>query len=80
MEIAYTSAPTNDFDNDGIPNDCEPCPADLTSDGAVAFGDLTGLLNAWGPCPPGCAGDLNADGDVGFADLGMLLVAWGACP
>jgi hypothetical protein len=71
----------------GFPEDEEdidpnPCPADLTGDAMVGFGDLTALLNMWGPCPPDpapCPADLNDDDQVGFADLTELLNAWGPC-
>lgn len=61
--------------------DCpDTCPADLTDDGAVGFGDLQMLLQAWGPCGAVCPADLTGDGAVGFGDLQMLLQAWGPCP
>ena len=55
-----------------------PCPADISADGAVTFTDLTLLLSAWGPCG-GCAEDVDGDGAVSFSDLVALLGAWGPC-
>jgi len=55
-----------------------PCPADLTGDGSVGFGDLTQLLNNWGPCT--CVEDLDLNNAVGFSDLTIMLSAWGPCP
>ncbi len=57
----------------------DPCPADLTGDGAVGVPDLLALLGAWGPCGD-CDADLTGDGSVGVPDLLDLLGAWGACP
>jgi len=61
------------------PAETQPCPPDLTGDGAVGFGDLTQLLSAWGPCP-GCDEDLDDNDQVGFSDLTIMLNAWGPCP
>ena len=57
------------------------CPGDLNGDGTVGALDLTTLLAAWGPCPPGpdCAADLNGDGTVGVADMLQLIALWGPC-
>ena len=57
---------------------------DLDGSGAIGFGDLTSLLNAWGPtCPDEhwvpCPADLNFDRSIGFADLTIMLNSWGAC-
>ncbi|HMN97568.1 MAG TPA: GC-type dockerin domain-anchored protein, partial [Phycisphaerales bacterium] len=54
-----------------------PCPADLTGDGAVDGADLGLLLSSWGGTG---SADLNNDGVVDGADLGLLLSGWGACP
>lgn len=70
------------FPDDEADVDPNPCPADLTGDAIVGFGDLTALLNTWGPCPPDpapCPADFNDDDQVGFADLTELLNAWGPC-
>ena len=55
------------------------CSADVDGSCEVGFGDLTNLLNAWGPCDSACPTDLNGSGDVGFGDLTDLLNAWGPC-
>jgi hypothetical protein len=55
-----------------------PCPADLDGDDFIGFGDLTTLLNAWGPCSD-CPADLDGEGVVGVTDLTTLLAAWGSC-
>jgi len=60
------------------------CIGDLDGSGAIGFGDLTSLLNAWGPtCPDEhwvpCPADLNFDRSIGFADLTIMLNSWGAC-
>ena len=56
----------------------EPCPADLSGDGAVGPDDLAQLLGNWGPCAE-CPADFNGDGVVGPLDLAILLGAWGPC-
>jgi len=61
-----------------IDPDPNPCPPDFNGDGFVGFGDLTQLLNNWGPCT--CVEDLDLDNAVGFSDLTTLLNAWGPCP
>lgn len=61
--------------------ECTPgptCPADVDDDGQVGFGDVLGVLAAWGPCP-GCPQDADGDGTVGFSDLLLVLSAWGPC-
>lgn len=40
------------------------CTPDLDGDDSVGFGDLTDLLDAWGPCGV-CAVDLDGSGQVG---------------
>jgi hypothetical protein len=57
------------------------CDADFDDDDKVSFADLTILLAAWGPCPPGgpCETDLDDNGSTGFADLTELLATWGRC-
>jgi len=57
-----------------------PCPEDVNGDGAIAFGDVLAILNAWGPCFGSCAEDVNEDGLIGFADVLAVLTAWGPCP
>ena len=59
------------------------CPGDIDGDGSTGFGDLTRLLERWGPCPltlpVGCPGDVDLSGDVGPDDLRLLIAAWGPC-
>jgi hypothetical protein len=65
-----------DADQDGIPDTCLLCPADLVPSGTVDGADLGILLGAWGS--PGA--DLTGDNTTDSADLGILLGAWGPCP
>ncbi len=67
---------SSDSDQDGVPDECGACPADLDQSGSVDAADLGILLGSWG----GPAADLNGNGFVDAADLGILLGAWGACP
>ena len=68
-----------DLNGNGIPDECEVCPADINADGTVDVLDLLQLLAAWGPCAA-CPEDINADGVVDVLDLLQLLAAWGPCP
>lgn len=63
----------------GIPWECENCPADLDGNGEVRVPDLIILLGAWGSCPGGCPSDLTGDCEVRVPDLVILLGAWGPC-
>ena len=76
-----------DIDGDGVPNSCEPSPADLNGDAIVDGLDLGILLANWSipPGSPGCGGgrrgkpcpaDINGDGTVDGLDLGILLASW----
>ena len=56
------------------------CEGDVDGDGAVSFGDILMVLNAWGPCGSTCPEDLDADGLVGFSEILFLLNAFGDCP
>lgn len=59
--------------------DCpNPCPADITGDGAVNVSDLLAVINSWGPCP-GCGADINGDGQVNVTDLLAVINSWGPC-
>jgi hypothetical protein len=60
----------------------DPCPWDISGDGAVGLGDLNALLSNWGaPCPgAGCPFDYDVSGGVGLGDLNALLSNWGPCP
>lgn len=77
QEIADGSA--RDGNNNGIPDECEPCPIDLDGDGEVGASDLAQLLSSWGFCED-CPEDLNGSGEVGPLDLATLLASWGPCP
>jgi len=52
--------------------------SDLNGDGVVNGGDISFILNAWGPCP-GCPEDLNGDGVVDGGDISFILNNWGPC-
>jgi len=73
-----------DTDSNGIPDICEvdPCPGDISGNGAVDGVDLTLLLGVWGT--DGIGGEFDADitndGIVGGADLTVLFSGWGPCP
>jgi hypothetical protein len=56
-----------------------PCPADVNGNGGVGFGDVVGILLAWGPCDY-CDEDIDCSGEVGLFDLTGVLQSWGACP
>ena len=56
-----------------------PCTGDLDDNGEVEFGDLLGIITAWGPCGVSCSEDLDGDDIVGFSDLLEVLTAWGPC-
>ena len=75
---------SDDDDDNGIPDECEPpdCPWDLDGSGVVGVSDFLELLGAWGPCPPqgDCAADFDGSGDVGVSDFLKLLGNWGPCP
>jgi len=60
----------------------DPCPWDLSGDGAVGSADLAIMLGCWGSVSPGdpCAvADLTDSGNIGSADLAVLLGNWGLC-
>ena len=69
---------SEDFDGDGIPDECESgdCAADLNGDGMVNGEDFGILLIFWGPAEPGTPADLNEDGEVNAADLGLVLASF----
>jgi hypothetical protein len=72
-----------DANRNGVIDICESaltdCPADFDRDGFIGAGDLSQILNAWGPAVglPGL--DLVPDGVIDGADLAVLLDAWGVC-
>jgi hypothetical protein len=55
-----------------------PCPADLSGDGSVSFGDILLVLSSWGKCK-GCPADIDGNGFVAFSDLLAVLASWGPC-
>ncbi|MCP3903523.1 MAG: hypothetical protein GY715_07785 [Planctomycetes bacterium] len=67
-----------DTNENGIPDECE-CPADVTGDGDVGFGDILAIIGAWGPCAGACPEDLSGNGSVDFADILAVIGAWGPC-
>ena len=73
-----------DANSNGIPDICDvdPCPGDISGNGAVDGVDLTLLLGVWGT--DGIGGkfdaDITNDGIVGGADLTVLFSGWGPCP
>ena len=54
------------------------CVADLDGSGAVDFGDILAVLQAWGNA--GGPEDLDQNGVVDFGDILIILAAWGPCP
>ena len=46
-----SSGASPDVNGNGIPDECEACPADVNGDGTVDVVDLLILLATWGPCP-----------------------------
>jgi hypothetical protein len=56
----------------------DTCPADLDDSGAVDFGDILDILEAWGNA--GGPEDLDDSGIVDFGDILVVLEAWGPCP
>ena len=73
-----------DANSNGIPDSCEvdPCPGDISGNGAVDGVDLSVLLGVWGT--DGSGGEFDADvtndGIVNGADLTIILGGWGPCP
>ena len=73
-----------DANSNGIPDICDvdPCPADISGNGAVDGVDLSVLLGVWGT--DGSGGEFDADvtndGIVNGADLTIILGGWGPCP
>lgn len=54
-------------------------PGDVNADGFVNFGDLNGVLAAYGQTGvPGLPGDANSDGIVNFFDLNLVLGNFGS--
>ncbi len=86
--IAFRPLSPNDLNRNGLPDVCEQpiCIADVApagGDGMVGVGDLLAVINAWGPCPPGCLpychGDITFDCTVNVGDLLAVINGWGPC-
>ncbi|MFM1824284.1 MAG: hypothetical protein RI967_2550 [Planctomycetota bacterium] len=72
--------PSLDANQNGIPDRCEPCPADIDGSGSVDGGDLTALLAAWQQAGPEYEWlDLDGSGIVDGGDLAVILAGWGSC-
>ena len=69
-----STPPTPNAPNAG-PGD-QPCPADLTGDGAVGVGDVLLVLGEFG-CQTNCSADLDDNGTVGVNDVLAVLSAFG---
>jgi hypothetical protein len=74
------------INGNGIPDECETNPGDITGDGQVNVDDLIAVILAWGPCPAppavgGCPADIapapDGDGQVNVDDLIMVILNWG---
>ena len=60
-------------------NTGNPCPADMTGDGALDFFDVSAFLTAFGASDP--SADFTSDGSFDFFDVSAFLTAFGAgCP
>ncbi len=68
-----------DVNDNKVPDECEPCIADLDGDGEVGLSDLSALLENYGTGAGATYedGDLDGDGDVDLADLSKLLEGFG---
>jgi len=67
---------SQDSNNDGVPDECTNCLADLDRNGAIEGADLTLLLAGWGSAGNS---DVNGDGTTNGTDLSLVLAAWGPC-
>jgi hypothetical protein len=81
-DIANGTSP--DDNANGIPDECETIPGDVTGDGQVNADDLVAVILAWGPCPAPpavCPADIapapDGDGEVNADDLIMVILNWG---
>ncbi len=70
-----------DANANNIPDQCEPCSADVVEDGVVNAVDLAAVINAWGTAGGKLPrSDVDGSGLVDGADLATVLSSWGACP
>ena len=67
---------SQDANDDGVPDECMACPADVSGDGTVNGVDLSIVLANWAGTG---AGDIDHDGIVNGADLAVVLAGWGLC-
>ncbi|MSR44699.1 MAG: hypothetical protein EXS15_04985 [Phycisphaerales bacterium] len=67
---------SQDSNEDGVPDECVACRADLNGDALVNGIDLSIVLANWGGSG---AGDTDQSGVVNGIDLATILAAWGAC-
>lgn len=67
---------SQDANNDGIPDECSSCQADINGDNFVDGVDLAIILAGWGL--PGTS-DLDNSGVTDGIDLAIVLAGWGAC-
>lgn len=82
LSLQSDGAPNSpDDNNNGIPDECELPPADITGDGVVGAEDLNLLLGAWNACAGEGefleAADLDGNGCIGAGDLNLMLSNWG---
>ena len=68
---------SQDANEDGVPDECSACAADLSGDGLVSGIDLSIVLANWGGSGDG---DIDQSGAVDGIDLAQVLAGWGACP
>ena len=67
---------SQDANNDGIPDDCGSCQADVNGDNLVNGVDLAIILSGW--AGPGQS-DLDHSGVTDGIDLAIVLSGWGVC-
>lgn len=65
---------SEDLDGNGVPDECEQCPPDLTGDGAVDTRDFLLFLGAWSQRDP--LADWNGDGTINTQDFLAYLNDW----
>jgi len=65
-----------DADYNGIPDDCEGCPADIDSDGDVDSDDVVVFFQTWDMGEQ----DYDGDGDTDSDDIAVFFGNWdGGC-
>ncbi|MDG1837813.1 MAG: proprotein convertase P-domain-containing protein [Phycisphaerales bacterium] len=68
---------SNDFDEDGIPDECQ-CTGDTNGDLIVDVSDVLRVLEEWG-CTSDCTADITGDSIVNVSDLLVVIDQWGVC-